>query len=115
MPRLFNVSITRKGKYTQITLGRLRLRFHTVTRQWQELCNEADARNAQTPSFGPSPRRAYPNHTAQTLYEIDRITARSSPFRVPLVPLNRARPSPKTLAGYGFFRRLANLGHADQQ
>jgi hypothetical protein len=55
MPNWLNFTVTRKGRYTTITLGRLRLRLHTVSREWQDLINEADARQAQTPIVGPSP------------------------------------------------------------
>jgi hypothetical protein len=47
MPSWLNFTVTRKGRYTTITLGRLRLRLHTVSREWQDLINEADARQTQ--------------------------------------------------------------------
>lgn len=44
---IFNVRLTRRGNKLQLQFGRLRIEWWVVSAEWQDLCDEADARERE--------------------------------------------------------------------
>lgn len=115
MPSILRIYIKRQGKYIKINLGRWRIQVHAVSREWQELCDEADARNAQT------------SRTVAPVRWASAPTPTSAPMEAPNwphnrtefatrhalgIPLIRAVNRRKTVAGLGFSCRLGGIRDA---
>jgi hypothetical protein len=115
MPGMLRISIKRQGKYLKINLGRWRIQVHAVSREWQELCDEADARNAQTSrTVAPVRRASAPAPTSASM-EAPHWPRECTDFatRHALgIPLVRAVDRRKTVAGLGFSCRLGSIRDA---
>lgn len=44
---IFNVGYCKRGNKRQIRIGRLRIEWRIVSPEWQDLCDEADARDRE--------------------------------------------------------------------
>lgn len=44
---IFNVGYCKRGNRHQVRIGRLRIEWRVVSMEWQDLCDEADARDRE--------------------------------------------------------------------